>query len=122
MRSTPARMSTFRADDTRYLGGFFAHYEIADWAQPYAEFSFMSDRTASNIAPSGAFRGSGLDGGDVDINCNNPLMSAPGGDPALRERRLARERSSPSNLVAATSKAGRGKPTSSTRTIASSAA
>ena len=63
-------------DDDRYLAGFFAHYEITPWAQPYAEFMFMHDSSQSNIAPSGAFRGSGLDGGDVDINCNNPLLSA----------------------------------------------
>ena len=63
-------------DDTRYLGGFFAHYNITDWAQPYAEFSFRSDRSQSDIAPSGAFRGSGPDGGNWDINCANPLLSA----------------------------------------------
>ncbi len=63
-------------DDNRYLGGFYAHYDIADWAKPYAEFSYMNDSSFSTIAPSGAFRGSGLDGGDVDVNCNNPLLSA----------------------------------------------
>jgi outer membrane receptor protein involved in Fe transport len=63
-------------DDNRYLAGFFAHYEITPWAQPYAEFMFMHDSSQSNIAPSGAFRGSGLDQGNVDVNCNNPLLSA----------------------------------------------
>ena len=63
-------------DDTRYLGGFFAHYEITPWAQPYAEFSFMSDRSFSAIAPSGGFLGEGPDLGGWDVNCNNPLMSA----------------------------------------------
>jgi iron complex outermembrane recepter protein len=63
-------------DDNRYLAGFFAHYEITPWAQPYAEFMFMHDTSTSNIAPSGSFRGSALDNGDVDINCNNPLLSA----------------------------------------------
>jgi outer membrane receptor protein involved in Fe transport len=63
-------------DDNRYLAGFFAHYEIEPWAQPYAEFMFMHDSSTSNIAPSGAFRGSALDAGNVDINCNNPLLSA----------------------------------------------
>jgi outer membrane receptor protein involved in Fe transport len=64
-------------DDNRYLAGFFAHYEITPWAQPYAEFMFMHDSSNSDIAPSGAFRGDGLDAiGDVDINCNNPLLSA----------------------------------------------
>ncbi len=64
-------------DDNRYLAGFFAHYDIADWAKPYAEFSFMSDASFSATAPSGAFEGSGPDfGGGWSINCNNPLMSA----------------------------------------------
>ena len=36
----------------------------------------MHDTSTSNIAPSGSFRGSALDNGDVDINCNNPLLSA----------------------------------------------
>ncbi len=63
-------------DDNRYLAGFFAHYDIADWAKPYAEFSFMNDSSFSATAPSGAFRASGPDGGDWDVNCNNPLLSS----------------------------------------------
>jgi outer membrane receptor protein involved in Fe transport len=63
-------------NDNRYLAGFFAHDELEPWAQPYAEVMFMSDRSAIAIAPSGAFRGGGLDFGDVDVNCDNPLLSA----------------------------------------------
>jgi len=65
--------------DTRYLAGFFAHYDIADWAQPYAEFSFMNDRSNSQIAPSGLFQGGGLatnSNGGFFVNCGNPLLSA----------------------------------------------
>ncbi|HXQ16926.1 MAG TPA: TonB-dependent receptor [Caulobacteraceae bacterium] len=64
--------------DTRYLGGFFAHYDINDWAQPYAEFSFMNDRSSSAIAPSGLFEGAGLfaPNGGYFVNCGNPLLSA----------------------------------------------
>jgi outer membrane receptor protein involved in Fe transport len=64
--------------DTRYLGGFFAHYDIADWVQPYAEFSFMDDRTHSQIAPSGLFQGGGLapgSNGNWYVNCGNPFLS-----------------------------------------------
>ncbi len=64
--------------DTRYLGGFFAHYDIADWAQPYAEFSMMNDRSSSQIAPSGLFQGGGLaagSNGGYFVNCGNPLLS-----------------------------------------------
>ena len=64
--------------DTRYLAGFFAHYDIADWVQPYAEFSFMNDTSTSQIAPSGLFQGGGLfaPGGGFYVNCGNPLLSA----------------------------------------------
>ena len=64
--------------DTRYLGGFFAHYDITDWAKPYAEFSFMSDRSSSQVAPSGLFEGAGLfaPNGGYYVNCGNPLLSA----------------------------------------------
>ena len=61
--------------DTRYLGGFFAHYDITDWAKPYAEFSMMSDRSSSQIAPDALFLGGGADNGGIDINCANPLLS-----------------------------------------------
>ena len=63
--------------DTRYLAGFFAHYNIADWAQPYAEFSFMSDRSSAVVAPSGSFQSGGpAPGGGFFVNCGNPLLSA----------------------------------------------
>ncbi len=62
--------------DTRYTGGFFAHYDITDWAQPYAEFSFMDDKSHSQVAPTALFFGGGADSGGIDINCNNPLLSA----------------------------------------------
>jgi len=63
--------------DTRYLGGFFAHYDINDWAKPYAEFSMMSDRSQTQIAPDAAFLGGALnDTGAETINCGNPLLSA----------------------------------------------
>jgi len=50
----------FQRPDDRYTGGGFAHYDVNDHARVYLEFSFMDDRTAAQIAPSGAFTGSGL--------------------------------------------------------------
>jgi outer membrane receptor protein involved in Fe transport len=60
----------FQRPDERYVGGFFANYEISDAIKPYAEFMFMDDRSVAQIAPSGDF------GNTQIINCDNPLMSA----------------------------------------------
>ena len=89
-------------DNERFNGGFQAHYELNDNVTPYAEFSFMNDRSYQEIAPSGLFIGGNpltVDGSYL-INCSNPLLSAqqrsiictdaqitadtldPGGDPA----------------------------------------
>jgi iron complex outermembrane receptor protein len=69
--------------DTRFNGGYFAHYNIDDNHQVFSEFMMMSDHTHAQIAPSGAFLASGLgvnsvtgnpDGGWT-VNCDNPLLS-----------------------------------------------
>ncbi|HWF78079.1 MAG TPA: TonB-dependent receptor [Caulobacteraceae bacterium] len=65
-------------NDNRYLAGFFAHYEITPWAQPYAEFMFMDDRSNSAIAPSGLFQGGNTtpnSNGNWLVNCANPFLS-----------------------------------------------
>jgi iron complex outermembrane recepter protein len=65
--------------DTRYNAGFYAHYDAADWAKVYGEFTFMNDRSQTQIAPSGLFAGSGVapDGSGANlVNCDNPLLSA----------------------------------------------
>ena len=56
--------------DERYQAGFLAHYEISKYAEAYADFSFMDDRSESDIAPGGLFQNGFL------VNCNNPLLSA----------------------------------------------
>jgi outer membrane receptor protein involved in Fe transport len=62
--------------DTRYTGGYFAHYDINPAVQLYSEFSYMNDRSTVQIAPSGLFKGSGVGpNGTQPINCNNPLLS-----------------------------------------------
>ena len=74
----------YQRSDTRWNGGYFAHYNIDDNHQVFSEFMMMSDHTVAQIAPSGAFLVSGLgvnpvtglpDGG-WSVNCNNPLLSA----------------------------------------------
>ena len=62
--------------DTRYTGGFFAHYTINPAVEVYSDFMFSDDHTLAQIAPSGAFLGTGAQAGNVFVNCNNPLMTA----------------------------------------------
>jgi len=63
--------------DTRYSGGFFSHYEVNKELDVYASFMFTDDHTLAQIAPSGLFLGTGaISGAYVQINCNNPLLSA----------------------------------------------
>lgn len=75
-------LNYYQRPDERWNGGAFAHYDYSDKGQVYTEFMFMSDHTLAQIAPSGAFIGSGtgVSGGNPDgdwtINCNNPLLSA----------------------------------------------
>ncbi|HEX7947038.1 MAG TPA: TonB-dependent receptor [Phenylobacterium sp.] len=56
--------------DERYGMGAFAHYEVAPWAEVYADLMFMDDRSVAQIAPGGIFAGT------FNINCNNALASA----------------------------------------------
>ena len=75
--------------DERYTLGGFAHYEINPMFDVYTDVMFSDDHTLAQIAPSGLFLGSGTNNGAVNINCDNPLMSAQQGRPArLRHRSL----------------------------------
>jgi iron complex outermembrane receptor protein len=66
-------------DDLRYNAGFLAHVDLNDHFKPYAEFSYMNDRTNQKIAPSALFRQSNpLDptgNNSYNVNCSNPLLS-----------------------------------------------
>jgi iron complex outermembrane receptor protein len=67
----------FQRPDTRYTGGFFAHYDESKELEAYANFMFMSDDSTAQIAPSGLFFGSGTQPDfTVYVNCSNPLMTA----------------------------------------------
>jgi iron complex outermembrane recepter protein len=73
---------TLSSQDTRYMGGFFSHYNINDYLVPYLDFSFVNDRSSSTVAPSAAFEGSNPNdptgNGGLLVNCSpaNPLLSA----------------------------------------------
>jgi len=61
--------------DTRYTGGFFAHYQENKELDIYSSFMFADDHTIAQIAPSGLFLGSGTISGAQEVNCSNPLMT-----------------------------------------------
>jgi outer membrane receptor protein involved in Fe transport len=62
--------------DTRYTGGFFAHYQVNPAVDVYSDFMFADDHTLAQIAPSGLFLGTGrISGAFVNINCDNPLLT-----------------------------------------------
>ena len=64
--------------DERYNAGFLAHVDVNEHVKPYAEFSFMNDRTHQEVAPTALFRGSNplTDTNNYRVNCSNPLLSA----------------------------------------------
>jgi outer membrane receptor protein involved in Fe transport len=82
----------YQRPDERHTAGVFAHYDFSENASVYTEFMFMDDRTTAQIAPSGAFLGSGPGQppffGNWAINCDNPYLSPTmleqfcGGNPA----------------------------------------
>jgi outer membrane receptor protein involved in Fe transport len=57
--------------DTRYQGGFLAHYDLNSHVQFYGSFNYTDDQTNEFIAPGGSFAGSPL-----QVNCDNPFLSA----------------------------------------------
>lgn len=65
-------------EDKRYNAGFLAHVDVNEHVRPYADFSFMNDRTHQEVAPTALFRSSNVvsDTGHYRVNCSNPLLSA----------------------------------------------
>ncbi len=64
--------------DTRYQAGVLARFDLNRAAKPYFEFSFMSDHTFTQVAPSGLFTGGNslTPDGNYLVNCSNPLLSS----------------------------------------------
>ena len=65
-----APFNYFQRSDSRYTGGYFAHYDINKHFNVYSSFMFSDDHTVAQIAPSGLFRGH-----PYNINCNNPFLT-----------------------------------------------
>ncbi|TMN33636.1 TonB-dependent receptor [Pseudoalteromonas sp. S2755] len=62
-------LNYFQRPDKRKTFGLLGHYDFNDSHTFYAEFSYMDNRTVAQIAPSGSFFN------QVDISCDNPLLS-----------------------------------------------
>ena len=60
----------FQRPDERFTLGGFAEYEVSPAFKPYLEAMFMDDQTNAVIAPSGIFQQ------NLQVNCDNPLLSA----------------------------------------------
>ncbi len=60
--------------DERYTAGAFGHYQVNEHADVYLDTMFSDDHTLAQIAPSGAFLGTGAFSGTVHVNCDNPLL------------------------------------------------
>ena len=77
-------LNYYMRPDERWNAGAFAHYGIDDNHQMYSSLMFMDDDSVAQIAPSGAFIGTGTGSnpftgqpdGQWTINCSNPLLSA----------------------------------------------
>jgi iron complex outermembrane receptor protein len=66
-------LNYYQRPQERYQADIFAHYDITDSSQVYAEFMFTDSSTVAQIAPSGAF------GALVNIDRTNPLLQQNGG-------------------------------------------
>jgi outer membrane receptor protein involved in Fe transport len=65
-----APLNYFQRPSDRYSVQAMAHYDLADYARVYGEFSFHDDHTVAQIAPSGAF------GVPLTVDYANPLLSS----------------------------------------------
>ena len=61
----------YQRPDERWTAGALAHYQLNDHADVYTEIQYVNDRTIAQIAPSGAFYGTG----PYKVNCANPYFS-----------------------------------------------
>jgi len=77
-------LNYYMRPDERWNAGAFAHYNVDDSHQIYGSMMFMDDDSVAQIAPSGAFIGTGtgvnpntgFPDGDWTVNCSNPYLSA----------------------------------------------
>ncbi len=70
------KYNSLNRPDTRFTGGFFAHYEVDPMLDIYSNFMFTDDHTSWQAAPSAAFLGAGPGpSGQLAVNCDNPLAA-----------------------------------------------
>jgi iron complex outermembrane receptor protein len=63
-------LNFYQRPDERYTAGVFTDLAVAEGQTAYGEFMFMKDSSIAQIAPSGVF------GQEMNVSCNNPLLSA----------------------------------------------
>jgi outer membrane receptor protein involved in Fe transport len=71
-----AKYQLLERPDTRYNGGFNAHYEVNKQFDVYSSFMFTDDKTTAQLGPSGIFYGTGPVSGAYNVNCTNPYLTA----------------------------------------------
>jgi len=71
-------LNSMQRPDTRYTGGFFAHYDVSKELELYSSLMFTHDDANWTAAPSGAFEGTAIPGnsGAVMVNCDNPYLNS----------------------------------------------
>ena len=62
-------LNYYQRPDERYNLGAFAHYQVNDKIEAFAQLMFNDYQSVAQIAPSGNF------GNTATINCDNPLLS-----------------------------------------------
>ncbi|HVO23940.1 MAG TPA: TonB-dependent receptor [Candidatus Margulisiibacteriota bacterium] len=101
-RFNPAPYYTLQRQDTRYQAGLLAHVEVGRAARPYLEFSFMEDRSDTQIAPDGLFLTNNpltVDG-TYRVNCSNPLLSAQEANILCTPAQIADDKAHPGSASA----------------------
>lgn len=78
-------LNYYQRPDERKTFGAIGKYEINEFAEIYAEISYMDDRSVAQIAPSGAFFVTDR------LYCGNPLMSEQQYQTLCGQRGLARD-------------------------------
>ncbi len=101
-RFNPGSYYSLQREDTRYQAGLLAHWQVSAAARPYLEFSFMDDRTQTQLGPDGIFLGNNPrtpDGAEF-INCSNPLLSAQQAAILCSPAQIAADRAHPGSASA----------------------
>jgi iron complex outermembrane recepter protein len=101
-RFSAAAYEYAQRQDTRFQAGLSSHLAINESLKPYLEFSFMNDRTLTQIAPSGIFQGSDTltSNGTYFVNCSNPLMSEQQAATICTPEQIAADKAAPGSVSA----------------------